>query len=117
MSQSALWLLDTPDLFCLQRPVWRVVCLAAFSAIELGRKALWARSSSLPPSDPGSPDRLDLTSRIADTVVARFWFLLHDFALDRPAPPADWHLVSALSPFLRVVDGTVCVRSGTMKHA
>lgn len=83
--------------------------MAALSAFEFGRKALWARFSSAAPSPAVSPDRLDMTSRIADKVVAHFWFLLHDFALDMPAPPAAWFFVSSLHPFLCVRDGLICV--------
>ena len=86
-----VWLLRPPHrdiALC----VWDVACLAALSAMDFGRRFLWACRQ-----DPGA---LRMASLHA---AAKFWFALQDFS-DAPMTDA-WLQMPAPQPFFRVVAG------------
>ena len=82
-----------------------MVCLAALSAIEFGRKCLWSKSKSSALPDGPSPARSDLVNRVATLASDKFWFFLSDFVQVRSGPPKKWEAVGPDHPFL-------CVREG-----
>ena len=107
MSRADLWLLHPPS-DRIETPVWQVVCLAAISACEFGRAALY-RQLAGHPLGPSA-----LRTAVVDSVSAlasnRFWFLLSDFAQDRSdisKLPKAWSHVGPDHPFLAVVDGVL----------
>jgi len=78
--RAAVWLARAPS--GVYSGVWDVVCLAAISAMEHGRRLLWALSSGPPPTTP-------LTVTAAHAARTRFWSRLSDFVALRTAP-ASW---------------------------
>jgi hypothetical protein len=94
-SQPHVWLLQPPRA-SLRPGVWTLVCLAALSAMEYGRRRLWAdRESSL-----------DVVGRAA---VLRFWCDLQAFVSSCPSPPSAWGPLGADHPFLCERDGALFV--------
>ena len=92
LSRAHVWLAQPPA--PLSPVVWDVVVLACLSALEGGRRALYAARAS---RDSVLP-RATLT-RIGVTVTLDFWARLHDFATLGLAPP-DWSTVPPSHPFL-----------------
>lgn len=98
LSRSALWLL-TPPTPHINTGVWQVVCTAAISAMDLGRRCMWSAYIAAGRPDPNPA--LPAVTQAATTAVQHFWQLLIQFS-DRqtiPAGPAWWGLGSA-HPFL-----------------
>lgn len=80
--------------------VWDVVCLAATTAMEKGRRYLYATREN--------GNRLGVLNRGRVLVSAEFWGALHSFAALRP--PRGWETIPADHPFLRVSDGRLYVQ-------
>ena len=96
-----VWLLIPPSP-AIQRVVWQVVCLAALTAINEGRKALWrayisAGGHRVAPTGQDTAE-VDTATRHA---VQRFWEYLVRFAT-RDQAPISWAAVGAQHPFLSV---------------
>jgi hypothetical protein len=101
VTRKQLWLVRAPT--DVVQGVWDVVCLAALSAMEHGRRYL------------RSP-RLGVTrsvERACCRATANFWAALHDFA-ELGLPPRGWSDVSADHPLLAVVGGAVVVRDAVI---
>lgn len=81
LSKPNIWLARPPGA-AVAGCVWDVVCLAAVTAMDHGRRRMYALSCGPPPAAP-----LHLTS--ARSAVARFWELLTDFVALR-CVPASW---------------------------
>jgi hypothetical protein len=94
-----LWLCRPPTPQ-LHAGVWMVVCLAALSGINKGRKLLFKLSQVIPP--------VSVQQRIATActvAVATLWDMLADFVGVGMCNP-DWlHFVDHAHPFLHVVPG------------
>lgn len=117
VARPSLWLLGPPPLPNLDDNIWRLVSLAALSAMEHGRALLWAHRCSPDWPDPGvlawanlarsSPipahvlralvfpqamaARDAIVQRVARSAAVRFWHLLQDFASAHAThPPAGW---------------------------
>jgi hypothetical protein len=67
--QAHLWLMHPPSVPALHAGPWRVICLAAVSAMGFGRSAL---------------------HRLTRLHQPRFWDLLLAATASRPSPPPDW---------------------------
>jgi hypothetical protein len=90
ISREQLWLVRSPP--GMHQLVWDVVCLAAVSALEMGRRLLLRRRPLA-----GAPPLCVL--RVCAECVADFWARLRGFvALGRP--PRGWGEVSPVHPFL-----------------
>ena len=115
VSPASVWLVETPKAIGrfpeVMSGVWQVVCLAALSAMEFGRKSLWAKHLTQVMHPGPSPERLDMTVRVAALARDKFWFLLSDFCQDHPTPPSGtgWLGVGPDHPFLCVVEGSLSV--------
>ena len=106
IDRSHLWLLQQP--LGVLEPVWDVVGLAALSALEYGRKRLWAASQA----QHGTGE---LIGRVGAAVVADFMARLVGFAALGRAPKG-WRNVHAHHPFLGVdLDGRL--RVNIIPHA
>ena len=127
VSRPALWLLGPPPVHNLDPGVWRLVCLAALSAMEHGRALLWAHRCSPDWPEPGAlgwaalaragplpahllqahvlPHALAardaLVRRVARSAAVRFWHNLQDFASAHSLPPPGWAVTPA-TPFLHI---------------
>lgn len=75
LERHHLWLLATPSPACCSS-VWQIVCLAAVSAMEFGRKRLWAQLRQGGVSD-------SWVAEVGRAAGLRFWAELQDFVLDR----------------------------------
>jgi hypothetical protein len=125
ISRASVWLCQPPA--GLHIGVWRVVCLAALSAMEHGRRKLWrfgveaaearkaaaaARQRTLedvwglpPPAAAPCP-----VARASSRAVTDFWGRLTSFATTRSAPACWMEPVGVDHPFL--CSGGVQVRMG-----
>lgn len=135
VQRAHVWLVSTPTPTCLQE-AWRVVCLAAVSAMNLGRRVLWAithegqaegqpgdglrqltleelgfvvrQAQELAPEPEVTP-----VQRAGRRAAAEFWALLQDFASlqsgaeEEGGRPMGLH---AGHPFLCTQDGVRGVR-------
>ena len=102
-----VWLMQVPR-SDIDATVWAMVCVAAVSAMEHGRKVLWARSLS---EEGGAVPRLELVSSVAALAVTRFWAALFDFASVRDVLPQP---VAADHPFICMHAGIVMVNMPDM---
>ena len=94
LSTSSIWLAKPPP--GLHAGAWAVVCLAAFSAMDSGRRSLFKLRSS-PATASASCDMVAAASQHA---VARFWTLLQDFCSLGCAPVSWQSEVQPPHPFL-----------------
>ena len=86
--------------------MWDVICLAALSAMEMGRRYLAAQLKRPPVARAAN---VELVERAILRAVSDFWARLFGFAL-LGLPQVGWDGVGPLHPILRVVDGQlVCV--------
>lgn len=100
VSKQALWLMEPPA-GGMVSAVWGVVCLAALSAIDHGRRRLWAQfcQADKPAVDPQAPP--PFVQQAARGAAAQFWLLLHDFvAVRHDMTQALWGGVGPAHPFL-----------------
>jgi hypothetical protein len=98
LAQWNVWLLQPPRR--VRIAVWRVVALAALSAMEVGRRALfreWVQRDR-----PEEPRERTAAARVAAaTASAAFWLALHDFAKGGRSLKGDgWDAVGHTHPFL-----------------
>ena len=92
LSGMHVWLLRAPlPPPTLHGGIWAFVSMVALRAMDLGRRHLWALSSSSAPP----PDVVTQASRRAS---AMFWLLLQDFATLH-SPPDSWISVGPNHPF------------------
>jgi hypothetical protein len=94
-TQRQVWLVQAP--LGTQQVVWDVVAMAALSAMDVGRRAMWFRhfDSALAPP-------LCVQAGCASAVSA-FWLSLHNFARTcRFLPLKHWDRVGDDHPFLSV---------------
>jgi hypothetical protein len=107
VGRASLWLLIPPTDAPASVPpaVWRLVCLAALDAMELGRASLWsAHMEAGRPAVPG-PAWAATVQAAGNRAAARLWATLEDFARDHAREvPESWG-VTATSPFLRLLGG------------
>jgi hypothetical protein len=96
MDRQRLWLLEAPP--ALQQCVWDVVCLAAFAAMERGRRHANALATR------GSHARPQLVAAACAAAVADFWGRLASFAA-QGAAPRGWDDVPPTHPFVGVSPG------------
>jgi hypothetical protein len=115
--RASLWLCAPRPSPTLDAEVWRVVCLAALSAMDHGRRQGWrlkyaADAAALPgprqstlhevwglPPPPGVETR-SIPDRAAALAVADFWVRIADFVAT-DAPPPEWaDRVHATHPFI-----------------
>jgi hypothetical protein len=98
LAQWNVWLLQPPRR--VRIAVWRVVALAALSAMEVGRRALfreWVQRDR-----PEEARERTAAARVAAaTASAAFWLALHDFAKGGRSLKGDgWDAVGHTHPFL-----------------
>ena len=96
LDRERLWLMQSPN--GVEQCVWDVVCLAAVSAMEHGRrkgKGLVARGS-----EPGP----QVARAAAAAAVADFWGRLASFVAQGKAPKG-WEAVAPDSPLVGVLAG------------
>ena len=94
ITREGIWLLQPPA--GVQECVWSVVCMAALTAMEQGRrhaKALVNRGQAA-----------GAAARASAHAVAAFWGRLSNFVA-LGAPPKGWTNVSAAHPFIGVAAG------------
>ncbi len=98
-----LWLMHPPPLPSIHAGPWRVICLAAVTAMDFGRATLY-RLSHPPPSQGPRPPSPPVSPVLAASrrAVARFWDLLLHATASRPTPPADWAGVGPSHPLLSI---------------
>lgn len=96
LARHHVWLVQPPAQASLSADVWVVVCLAALSAMEAGRVALWTDGN-------GTPRSVANVRALAVQVDLNFWSTLSDYAAW--APPAAHADVPSDHPFLRRVAG------------
>jgi hypothetical protein len=124
LQRHHLWLMEMPlqmmgpvvgNVSRLRRvlqEVWMVVCLAAFRAMwSTAKQVMHAASRARMASNPRGIDAV-----AAETAVACFWDLLHDFSKS-DCVPADWRqLLLPGTPFLHVaqVGGALVVNNGAV---
>jgi hypothetical protein len=103
VTRESVWLLRTPTGF--DSPgTWAVVALAALSAMEFGRKQLWARS--LQPDWVGTGAGA-AALEVGRSASARFWGLLDEFCAGADATTlAPLWGITATSPFIVRVSST-----------
>ena len=132
VQRADLWLLHPPaGALGLCPRAWALVALAALTAMEHGRKYLWALRNSPEWPDPGPAGHVALAralpnfifpahvrrhilaardaliQRVANAAAGHFWRTLHDFTLLHAVPPRRWALTPA-HPFLHVMpDGSL----------
>jgi hypothetical protein len=92
-----VWLLESPSP-AVNALLWRVVALCALNAVEEGRRALWRPEGTVDGAGRGA--------------VARFWLLLHDFAVVGQSCVPTLLTVGPAHPFLAVREGRVVVLYG-----
>jgi len=130
LARHHVWLATTPIASpALTTDIWRLVSVAALSAMEWGRACLWARRHSATWPDPGptglrhlavatGSDILDFHIRpmvlaarddavraVARLAAARFWMHLQDFVSDYPRGPPAWLALPADHLFVASVGG------------
>ena len=119
LQRGSLWLCSPYPCSTLDGDVWRVVCLAALSAMDHGRRQLWRLSYvaaavapprdpsqrtlyevwDLPPPAPSQPSR-SIADRAGALAVADFWSRIADF-VDVCDPPTEWDTsVGTHHPFI-----------------
>ena len=89
LGRAALWLVQCPDGLC--SVVWDVVCLAALSAMECGRRSAVARVQDQPLAA--------VLQRASARAVTDFWGRLASFVALRKAPDS-WADVPVDHPFV-----------------
>ena len=106
LRRAHLWLVQVPSP-AVQQCVWDVVCLAAVSAMERGRRALRVarRAAVAGGAAAVSAEGVAAVCRVA---VADFWSRLRGFAA-LGVPRKGWRLVGPAHPVLRVEAGRMCV--------
>jgi hypothetical protein len=97
-----LWLVCSPTTR-VQPMVWQIACLAALSAMDSGRRALWrgyiaAGGRGVAPLGNGTQQ----VHTAIDYAVASVWLLLANFA-SRPQIPSGWDAVDSSHPFISVI--------------
>ena len=90
--RAALWLVRPPA--GVVQPVWDVVCLAALSAMDLGRQRVVMAGLAARCALPSAQ-----VLRIGTSVVADFWGRLQSF-VSLGVRPSDWDSVPLAHPFL-----------------
>jgi hypothetical protein len=106
VTRASLWLLDAPT-GVMPRVTWVVAALAALSAMDYGRRRLWAQSLQPTWVAADGPAAAVIIGRAA---AARFWIHLEDFCWDVGSPtPAAFQSLSPTSPFLTLADGRVAL--------
>jgi hypothetical protein len=98
--EAHFWLMHPPSAPLVHVGPWRVICLAAVTAMDFGRSCLHRLCHDpalAPPPSPGSPALV-----AGRRAVARFWDLLLEATASRPAAPSDWAGVGAAHPILSV---------------
>jgi hypothetical protein len=94
--QYHLWLLQSPGVG-VQTVVWRVVALAALTAMEHGRRCLWHHALQHQATQAAS------VTHASSRAAAHFWLLLHDFARTAQYDANQgWAAVRAGHPYLQV---------------
>jgi hypothetical protein len=79
VSRAALWLMQAPP--GVVQPVWDLVCLMSFYAMDYGRRLLWARQHA------GS---LPSRQQVVQASQAAFWVGLDEFVWAHHLLPSDW---------------------------
>jgi hypothetical protein len=101
-----VWLMRPPRaLVSVHRGVWRVVCLAALHAMDMGRRRLYAIQIAAEQGDGGPTAALPVErqlSVVSRAAVAHFWGLLADFVAVDAAPPQWLAQIGPSHPFLCV---------------
>lgn len=98
LNRAAVWLLQPPAPY-VNTGVWQVVCTAAISAMDYGRRCMW--SAYISDGRPNPHPMLPAVTQAANAAVQRFWKILSQFA-DRPALPPGraWWGLGTAHPFL-----------------
>ena len=96
VSRDALWLAVCPG--GLQQGVWDVVCLAALTAIERGRRYARTRVRAHGPA-------ATLVQRACACAVADLWGRLSGFVSLQRVPKRGWASVPPEHPFVGLIDG------------
>ena len=94
VDRERLWLVQTPP--GVQQCAWDVVCLAAVSAMEHGRRRAKALVTQ------GSLQRVQIVRLAAAEAAANFWGRLASFVAQGPAPKG-WSAVSPAAPLIGVL--------------
>lgn len=94
LSTTSIWLAKPPP--GLHGGAWGVVCLAAISAMDSGRRSLFKLGAAPATATAGS----DMVAVASQHAVARFWILLQDFCSLNCAPVAWQSEMSPTHPFL-----------------
>ena len=98
LSRAALWLLQTPAEH-INTGVWQVVCNAAVTAMDYGRRRMW--SAYIAAGRPAPHPRLPAVLQAATAAVQRFWQILLQFADRQTIPPGPaWLGLGTAHPFL-----------------
>jgi hypothetical protein len=103
VQSAAVWLQQCPTQH-VNKEAWRVVALAALTAMEYGRGLLWVqarRPGWVPAHGPA------VAQAVGRRAAARFWVLLQDFCSG--AAPAQWNLPPG-HPFFGQQQGRLRVR-------
>lgn len=98
LSRAALWLLQPPA-HHINTGVWQVVCNAAVTAMDYGRRRMW--SAYIADGRPSPHPRLPAVLQAATAAVQRFWQILLQFADRQAIPPGPaWLGLDTAHPFL-----------------
>mmetsp|Transcript_5001 Transcript_5001/g.8711 ORF Transcript_5001/g.8711 Transcript_5001/m.8711 type:complete len:131 (-) Transcript_5001:95-487(-) len=82
-------------------PVWQVICLAAVTAMNDGRKHLWQALRSRQRGGDALGQVADLVPKAASHAAGRFWLELLDFAAQSTAPTG-WERIGEDHPFFAI---------------
>jgi hypothetical protein len=98
LSRQAVWLLQAPAEH-INTGVWQVVCTAAISAMDVGRRSMWSAYHAA--TMTATETALPAVTQAARTAVQHFWRILIQFA-DRPVMPTGrgWLGLGTAHPFL-----------------
>ena len=128
LQRASLWLCTARPCSSIDLEVWRVVCLAALSAMDHGRRQLWRLSFAAARDAPRDPNQRTLyqvwgippppsvplrsiTDRAGSLAVADFWARIADF-VDVCNPPLEWEdTVGPDHPFISHGGAWVNMRS------
>lgn len=99
LSRAAVWLMRAPQ--GIHVGVWRVVCLAALSAMDYGRKQLHRLDNLQQCSSVARQQATVVPMLVVPQMAATmFWALLQDFAVLGAAPRGWGAVLGASHPFL-----------------